>query len=180
MTTATETTPDLSPEQIAANKRAFELEAIGQLAPMWRQADILPAYPADTETVAELLSGNEYDVTRDLITHYLSEKVMQSPGRHNGRLAWTAADILVLLYHLEFRRKWKPFSKLHRHKLTQYERLSELAVTAGRPHCFEDLMVWDFGGLIAMLHEPGCSDLGARQALAAALTYKLREKGIEI
>ena len=66
----------------------IEVEAYNQntLAPWWRDADILPAYPTDLETVVELLTAIEFDVSRDLILQYIGDKVIPSPERQHGRL----------------------------------------------------------------------------------------------
>lgn len=166
-------------EQAAVSPQEYEAKCQWALGPWFRQADMLPNYPASTEDVAELMNANEYDCPKDLVIRFMEDGVIRKPEMRNGRLIWTAADILSLTIALEFRRCWKRFSKLHGHKLTQFEKLQELAELDGGKCCFEDLAKWDIAGLIALLHEPGC-DLGARTAIAVALRHKLREKGIDL
>lgn len=147
------------------------------LAPWWRTADLPSHYPVtDLETLAELMQGNEYDCDKDLILRYLEDGVIPTPERREGRLIWTAPDILALTVALEARRRWKKFSKLHGHKKNRFETLNDLA---GADGCFVDLKDWDVAGLLALLNEPGC-ELGARQAIAVAIRQKLKSMGVDV
>ena len=175
-TQANTVTPVMAEEYIGS----MESMAIDWMARYWRQADLPPCYPADTETVAELMDANGYRSDREAILRMIAEKAVPSPARLNGRLIWRAIDIKMLITACEIRRRWKPFSKFHAHKLTQYEKLQELASLNGGQSCFSDLLFFDWSGMVAMLHEPGMADLGAREALAAALSEKLRAIGIDI
>lgn len=145
----------------------------------FRQADILPHYPMSLDTGVEVLQAAEYDVSRDYVLQLLEDKVISPFERHNGRMSLNATDVIALATILEARRRWKSFSKLHGHKLNQFEKLTELAGKHGESSCFNDLNEWDLGGLISLLDEPGC-ELPIRQAIAVALKAKLKTKGIEV
>lgn len=171
------TTQPETPDQIA--KLTCDATALADVLALCRQADVHPSFPMSTETVADVLAGNEYVCTVDTIRRYLDEKIIPAPDRQNGRLSWTPRDVLILQWALEFRRAWKPFSTLHNRKKNRFETLQELAQLNGQSGTFVDLALWDVGGLLALLLEPGC-DLGARQAIAVAIREKLAEKGIEV
>jgi hypothetical protein len=158
---------------------AYTVTCVGLLAPMWRIAGIHEHYPCSSATVVELLVKNEFDISHDLLTQYLTDRVVPSPENIGGNLSWDASKIWLLVKALDFRRRWKKFSYIHRAKRSEYEKLQELAELNEYSTCFADLDLWDIGALLGLLHEPGC-DLGARQAIANALKQKLQQRGIEV
>lgn len=172
--------PAITPEMVAEHIASIEPQAVEELASYWRMADMIPAYPADTETVSELLEANGYRCSRDSIIRMIDEKVITAPERLNGRLVWRAVNIKMLAVACEMRRRWQPLSRFHRHKMTQWEVVQAIAAEDGDPSCFSDLAFFDESALIAILHEPGLESLAARQALAAALADKLRLRGIDV
>lgn len=180
MTTKTKA-PEITTEDIQQYLATLEPQAVEFLATYWRNADLVPVYPVeDLETIAELMDANGYRCNRDSILRMIEEHVIPSPERRNGRLIWNAVNITQLITACEMRRRWKPFARFHQHKLSQFEKLQEIAQANGGKSAFSDLMFFDLSGLVAMLHEPGMADQGARQALAAALSEKLRGMGIDI
>lgn len=170
----------LTEEAVADHIASLEPQAMEQLAPYWRTADILPAYPASTETVSELMDANGYRCDRDTIVRMMAEKSVPTPERLAGQLRWRAIDIKMLINACEARRRWKLNSPEHNFKFTQWERMQAIAEATGGKSCFTDLLFHDLSGLVCLLHEPGMENIGARQALAAALTEKLRAIGVDI
>lgn len=170
--------PDTTPEQ-NIDKLASDAAAMPDVLALCRTADVHPVFPMSSETVAEVMDGNQYVCTVDTVRRYLDEKIVPCPDRINGRLSWTPRDVLMLCWALEFRRAWKPFSQFHDHKKNRFETLQQLAELHGADGCFVDLKTWDVGGLLTLLLEPAC-DLGARAAIVVALKTKLAEKGIEV
>jgi len=147
-----------------------------QLAGWWDLLGRDPEYPASTSTVAELLSAVDYVADPDVVIRAISEGWLPPPPKAAGRHYWRASDIVQLATAMESRRAWKPFSKIHGHKLTQIERLHQVLEHRGQ-ETFNDLAQFDYEGLLGMLHSVA-SDAGAVQIMTEALRQKLRSEGI--
>src|SRR5262245_45442626 len=115
----------------ALGKNEEQLEALedtnrARVAGWFGLAAIEASYPCETATVIKLLQAMEYICDGDVILGLLNDKAIPPVPRINGRLAWTATNIVTAACALEARRKWKPFSTIHQAKFTMVERLQAI------------------------------------------------------
>jgi hypothetical protein len=160
----------------AEQLEACEDTARGRIAGWWQRAGLEPAYPCDTETVVALLRAVEYRVDGDAILGLITDRAFPEPQRVNGRIAWTAVDVVDLARACEARRMWAPFSRLHHFKFSHAEKIGHLCDHAGG-ELFNDLDRFDFAGLIGLLvensHVPQVVEM-----LALAIKTKMQRSGV--
>lgn len=111
---------------------AVEIAAIERISGWWKVADIHPQYPATSEMVVSLLAGMEYLVNLATIHKAIDEGWLFHPIRKAGRFEWYACDILAMGQSLESRRLWKPLSRLHDWKKSEFSKSLEAAAAAGK------------------------------------------------
>jgi hypothetical protein len=89
---------------------------------------------------------------------YVTDGIIPPVEREAGRLRWSATTIVAAACVLDARRRWKPFSKIHGHKMTWPEKLVQLAEHGGQ-QAFSDLHCFDveqlLAGIVAVAHDPG-------------------------
>jgi hypothetical protein len=139
-------------------------------------AGIEPQYPCETATVIQLLQAVEYIVNGDVILGLLNDNAIPPVPRVNGRLAWSATNIVTAACALEARRKWKPFSTIHATKFSMVEKLQAIHEKEGSS-AFSDLAAFDLDALLAMLIQVG-GDAGTVSVLVEALRQKLKGAGV--
>jgi hypothetical protein len=150
-----------------------EAAAEAKLAPWWTRLDREPHYPLSCAEVVEILECVEYRVTHDDLIGFINSGAITRVRRVNGKLAWTAANVLETAFALEHRRRWKPYSALHRHKLSLGEHICEVAASRGEK-AFIDLGGYDLDYLLGMLVQLG-GDASAVSVLVEAVRQKLRD-----
>src|SRR5262245_48008307 len=139
-------------------------------------AGIEAAYPVASDTVVKLLRAIEYLCDNDTLLAYLNDEIIPPVPRQNGRLVWSATNVVSLAAALEARRKWQPFSTLHAVKFSMIERLQHIYDAQGGS-AFSDLAAFDIDALLGLLHQAG-GDRGAVAVLAEALREKLKGAGV--
>lgn len=158
-------------EQLAALEETNRQRIAG-----WFDLAALPAaYPASTETVIKVLQAVEYLVNGDVILGLLNDNAIPPVPRANGRLSWSATNIVTCACALEARRKWKPFSTIHDAKFSMAEKLQAIYESKGSS-AFSDLEHFDLDALLAMLIQTG-GDAGTVSVLVEALRQKLKSLG---
>jgi hypothetical protein len=163
--------PDVTPDMQERFARA-EAEFRGRLAGWWERIGIEPHYPCDTATVLKLLAAVEYKADVETVHRYIADGYIVPAKDETGAHAWLAANIVEFATALEKRRMWLPFSALHDHKKSPFERGHEIAQARGLAegvcrdidkHTVEDLL----------LYLKDADTQPARDALYLALKLKL-------
>jgi hypothetical protein len=164
--------PEGEPDQLAAAEETNQRRIEG----WWHLAGEEPRYPLGTADVAKLLQRVDYLVDSDLLLAWANEGVIPPVPLQSGRPAWNATSIVTAAAAAEARRKWKPFSTIHGHKLTMIEKIHQIAEHQGGS-AFNDLAAFDIEGLLGILVDVSC-DRGAVQVMAEAIRTKLKEQGV--
>lgn len=169
MTTATETSPDM--QAVLGD----ETQCAERVAPMWREADVLPHYPATSETVAEVLRAWGLDVNRELLDGWARSSMVPDVRIRSGRFEWSPRNMLTAAIQADTWRRWIPLSPRHIHKLTAVE-LEEARANAAGTTAFTDLEMFDACAFIEIMAR--CDDPNMRGTFAVALKTKLRNLGV--
>lgn len=149
-----------------------EKDAAERISMLWREADVLPAYPVSDENVVNLLRAAEYLADGDTLDRYERLGYIGGVPRRNDMRRWRASDILSLMTALEVRRQWRPDSSLHAAKFHPFEIRQAQAEVAGADTCFDDLDRHTLEDLLIAMVKAG--DESVRQAIRIALCVKLR------
>jgi hypothetical protein len=161
---------------MSLTKAAIErYEALNRerLEDWWERIGEEPAYPASTETVLRLLDAVEYRVSNAVFHDYRTNNLIVCPARPNGCYEWSASEIVSFARALEARRQWKPFSTLHDHKKTEFQRAKEMADKLGVPP-MNDIANRSAEDLLLLMVES--DDRGAREAIYTALQWKREQE----
>lgn len=134
-----------------------------------------PYYPVDSATVCRLLQTVDYLVDHDWLLAAVNERMVPPVPRINGKLAWDATAIVTLTCAAEARRRWKPMSQIHAHKLSLAEKLIQLCEAEGS-EAYNDLHRYDLEGLLGILHQVA-GDRGAVCVIAEGIRLKLQREG---
>lgn len=149
-----------------------------RIAFLWREADVLPGYPATTETASELLRvGGGYDAPASLLEQWARDKKVEGILIRGGRFSWTSRAILCAMILLDAWRRFLPMDRRHLHKLTAAE-LVEMQARVSGESGFSDLDAFDVNAVIEILAR--CNDENMRRVFAVALKAKLRQIDAEI
>jgi len=163
----------ISTEQLVAS--VDQDMAVVALSPLWEAADILPAYPAASATVAELLNvGGGYDVTPEMLTGWARVGTIPEVLFRGGRFHWGAVQIEIVRRYCETFRFFKPLDRRHLHKLSAIQ-IEEMKANEAGKTSFADLDAIDTRSLVTMLELSG--DAAVRNYFATALMTKLRKAG---
>ncbi len=155
-----------------------ETQCMARIAQLWREADILPHYPASSETTSELLRiGGGYDAPVSLLERWARDKRIEGVGMRGGRFVWSARGILQAMLLLDCGRRFLPLDRRHLHRLSAAELIEQQARIAGQPG-FSDLDQFDADGMIEIISR--CDDMEMRGVFCVALKAKLRSIGAEI
>lgn len=166
MTTAT---PDID------SVLGTEHECLVKLAPLWTAADVLPFYPASTETVVEVMRvGGGYDVTAELLSAQARSGMIPDVRIKQGRLAWSPQNILTAIVQADTWRRWIALDPRHIHKLSAPE-IAEAMANATGDTIFTDADNFDTNAFIEML--VNLNDPQMRRTFATALKTRLRKLG---
>lgn len=150
--------------------------AVELLSPLWESADMLPHYPASTETVAELLSaGGGYDVSAELLTGWAKRGTIPDVTFRGSRYQWGALQIELCRRYCETFKFYRPLDRRHLHKLSAVE-LAEMQANQAGKTSFADLDAIDTRSLVTMMELSG--DPSVRNYFAVALLAKLRRAGV--
>ena len=142
----------------------------------WAMVGEEPHYPIGTAEAAAMLQRADYDLSADTLLAWSNQGVLPPVPLQSGRPAWNATNIVTAAAAAEARRKWKPFSTIHGHKLTMIEKIHQIAEHQGGS-AFKDLAAFDIEGLLGVLVDVSC-DRGAVQVMAEAIRTKLKEQGV--
>ncbi len=149
-----------------------ETQCVARIAQLWREADILPHYPASSETTSELLRiGGGYDAAITLLESWARDKKVDGVGIRNGRFAWTARGILQAMLLLDCGRRFAPLDRRHLHRLSSAELVEMQARVAGQSG-FSDLAEFDVNGMLEIIAR--CDDTDLRRVFVTAMKAKLR------
>lgn len=149
-----------------------ERDAAERIKMLWREADVLPAYPVCDENVVHLLKAAEYAADVDTLDRYERLGYIGCVPRRNDLRKWRASDVVSLMTALEVRRQWQPNSTLHAAKFHPFEIRQHQAEAAGADTCFDDLDRHTVEDLLIAITK--ADNVDVRQAIRIALCCKLR------
>ena len=154
---------------------AAEVSATEKISGWWKTADIHPVYPATTELVVSLLFGMQYAVDLAVIHKAIDQNWLFHPIRKAGRFEWYACDILAMGQSLETRRLWKPLSRLHDWKKSEYQKSLQAAEAAGKDPrtVIVDLDKFSVEDLLLLMVQ--CNHQKAREMFYESIKIKLAE-----
>ncbi|MFN0199328.1 MAG: hypothetical protein ACKVT0_21470 [Planctomycetaceae bacterium] len=152
-----------------------ESTCILKLAAMWQAADILPAYPATTETVVELLRANGFDASIGILENWIRSGMVPGVQIRAGRFHWSAQNILTASIHCNTWKRWIPLHPKHIHKMSAIELAEAQAGKVGET-AFTDLDTFDVQAFTVMIER--CDDHQLRHVLAVGLRSKLKALGV--
>ena len=121
-----------------------------RIAGWWQLLGIEPEYPTDTITACRLCQAVDYRVDPDWVTDAIQSNIIPPVPGMDGRFEWKATNIVTLAAALEARRRWKPFSQIHAHKITRAEMLTQICEGEGAS-AFSDLDRFDVEGLLGAI-----------------------------
>ncbi len=90
------------------------------VAEVIRKAGI--AEPFSTAQAIHMATAAEYACNRPKVDYLLGQKMIPTPAKQLGRLAWSVEDVLNLCDLLEQKRSFLPFAERHAPKLDWQER----------------------------------------------------------
>ncbi len=141
----------------------------------WTNAGLkLPLYPVGSDAVLAMVDGNGYVCDRGLLLELLDNGTIPVV-RESDAPRWSALNCFHLLCQLEGRRRWKPFSTMHRFKFNAAELAQLDAEAVGRATCFDDLEQFDVESLLIFMQD--ANDQSVRETLRVAVIAKLKQAG---
>lgn len=170
MSTATNETPDLN------QALGDETTCIAKMRQMFRNADMLPAFPMSTERVVELLRENGFDVSITILENWIRSGMVPNVRLRSGQFTWAAQNVLAAAIHADTWKRWIPLHPKFIHRLSAVELAEAQAGKAGET-AFTDLDTFDIQAFTVMLER--CDDPQLRHVLAVALRTKLKQAGLD-
>lgn len=152
-----------------------EQQCAERLAGMFRDADVHPHWPAQTDEVAEVLrSGGAYDVSQELLEGWARSRSIGKVEIRSGKFSWSPSNMLAAAALANSARRWLLDPK-HIPKMTGPEILNLQAAAIGES-LFTDLADVDLRSLIGCIS--GAEDRDLRSTLCVGLIEKLRHDGV--
>lgn len=145
------------------------------LRPMFREADIAPAWPMRTAEVCELLrSGGGFDVDPQTLEAWSRSGQVGNTVEQGGQIRWHPQNVSLAAAVANASRRWIPGDSRHLGKWAGLEVLEQQAAEAGGT-IFEDIDAVDVRTILGVLK--GAADHELRMSMCLALEAKLRKAG---